>query len=606
MKTKKKKQEQEYSFKHTIQFFAIFFLVLLSLYTIETFAYPQTQYSFQDMSQDTVLIKIKNNTYTLDIETLFQTQSDIQDSPTHVGFFRGFVMWLGVSIGYPPKHILNTDYLTKNIQEWSEKEDIKAPETGYIEFTGTTLRYVKPRSGAKIDEKHLSWKLYTLLRNKERKRNYTIYPRIKQKQSPIDPTHFDILVHQTNRLLESGITLHNKTLGIFHHIDGIDIPTLISFEPNTKTRRFDITINETPLYDILQIYETDPVNASVVIEDNFYTKVSPSRRGTQINREKTTANILQIFETRQSSTDIVLTEISPDITTQDLENLEINHLVSSFTTHYSCCEARTRNIQRFSERVHGTIVKPQETVHLNKLVGRRTQEGGFEPAGTIVQGVLVETTGGGVSQFATTLFNALYWGGYTINSHTPHSRYFTRYPEGVEATISWPQPDLVFTNNTNSGMYIHTNAQDTFLTVSIFGNNDGRILTGKHHHGNTNITIVEEGASDARKVSSQVSEREHTGEPRQVYFINPDLPPQTIHTIKHGRPAFKVQVERTVTQHNTQDVWTRDVLYLAEDTEFETPSCDIVPPEGYCTTQEDQEEKKKQIEEFYQKLEDTF
>lgn len=601
-----KKQKQEYLLKHTIQFFVIFFLVLLSIYTIKTFVYPQTQYTFQDMSQDIILIKIKNNTYTLDTETLFQAQSDAQDSSTHVGFFRGFVMWLGISIGYPPEHILNTAYLTKNIQEWSEKEDIKAPETGYIEFIGTTLQYDKPQSGAKIDEKHLSWKLYTLLRNKEQKRDYTIYPRIKQKQNPIDPTYFNILVDRTNKALQSGITLHNKTLDISHHIDGTNIPTLISFKPNTKTRRFDITINEKLLYNMLQIYETEPINANIIIEDDLYAKVSPSRRGTEINKEKTIANILQIFETPQSSTEMVLTEISPDITTQDLENLEINHLVSSFTTYYSCCESRTQNIQKFSEIVHGTIVKPQETVHLNKLVGRRTPERGFEPAGTIVQGVLVETTGGGVSQFATTLFNALYWGGYTINSHTPHSRYFTRYPEGIEATISWPQPDIVFTNNTNSGMYIHTDARDTFLTVSIFGNNDGRILTGNHRHGNTNITIVEEGSSDARKVSSQVSEREYTGEPRQVYFINPDLPPQTIHTIKHGRPAFKLQVERTVTQHNTQDVWTQDVLYLAEDAEFEIPSCDIVPPEGYCTTQEDQEEKKKQIEKFYQKLEDTF
>ena len=56
--------------------------------------------------------------------------------------------------------------------------------------------------------------------------------------------------------------------------------------------------------------------------------------------------------------------------------------------------------------------------------------------------------GGGVSQFATTMFNAAYFAGLDIDESQAHSEYFDRYPRGREATMGFPEPDLRFTNNT--------------------------------------------------------------------------------------------------------------------------------------------------------------
>ena len=53
-----------------------------------------------------------------------------------------------------------------------------------------------------------------------------------------------------------------------------------------------------------------------------------------------------------------------------------------------------------------------------------------------------EAVGGGISQFATTLFNAAFFAGLDIPEYQSHSIYITRYPYGREATLSYPAPDL--------------------------------------------------------------------------------------------------------------------------------------------------------------------
>ena len=100
--------------------------------------------------------------------------------------------------------------------------------------------------------------------------------------------------------------------------------------------------------------------------------------------------------------------------------------------------------------MNGLIVKPGETVSVNAVIGPRTSKNGFVPAPTIEEGEMVETVGGGISQFATTLYNALFYGGYDIIERQPHTYWFPRYPMGHEATLSYPKPDLIFRNDTEA------------------------------------------------------------------------------------------------------------------------------------------------------------
>ncbi len=142
--------------------------------------------------------------------------------------------------------------------------------------------------------------------------------------------------------------------------------------------------------------------------------------------------------------------------------------VSSFTTPHSCCENRVINIQNMADIVRGYYLIPGQIISLNEYVGPRTEEKGFVPAGAIRSGHLVPEIGGGVSQFATTIFNAAYFAGLDFIQYQAHSLYFSRYPFGREATISNPAPDLVFENTTDYPVLIWTSYTPTSITVSMY------------------------------------------------------------------------------------------------------------------------------------------
>jgi len=142
--------------------------------------------------------------------------------------------------------------------------------------------------------------------------------------------------------------------------------------------------------------------------------------------------------------------------------------VGEFTTPHSCCQSRVVNIQRFADLVRGAYLLPGEILSLNEHVGVRTRENGFVAAGAIRSGSLTDEIGGGVSQFATTIFNAAYFAGMDFETYRSHSLYFSRYPFGREATISNPTPDLVLSNTTNYPVLIWTSYTDRSITVTMY------------------------------------------------------------------------------------------------------------------------------------------
>ena len=100
------------------------------------------------------------------------------------------------------------------------------------------------------------------------------------------------------------------------------------------------------------------------------------------------------------------------------------------------------------------MLKPGETFSLNDTVGERTAANGFAKGFIISDGVFKEDFGGGVSQVATTTFNAAFFAGLEDVEHKPHSFYIDRYPVGREATVAWGEVDLRFKNTTPYGVYI--------------------------------------------------------------------------------------------------------------------------------------------------------
>ena len=166
--------------------------------------------------------------------------------------------------------------------------------------------------------------------------------------------------------------------------------------------------------------------------------------------------------------DLPLEEVPPALSTDQLNALGLKEVVASFTTKHKAGEARVTNIHRMADLVRGTIIRPGEVFSINQLVGQRTEEKGFVFAPAIAEGVHEDEVGGGVSQFATTLFNASFFAGLDFVQYQSHSLYISRYPYGREATLGWPGPDLQIRNTTPYGILIWPSYTNSSLTVTLF------------------------------------------------------------------------------------------------------------------------------------------
>ena len=172
----------------------------------------------------------------------------------------------------------------------------------------------------------------------------------------------------------------------------------------------------------------------------------------------------------------------------------ISEAIGEFATPYNAGDApRTQNLTRGAELVNGTVVKPGEVFSLEKVLGEVDGEHGFAAAGVIQNGEHVDAMGGGLSQVATTVFNAGFEAGMDDTEHHPHQYYFERYPAGREATLWTGNLDMKFTNSTPhavlvqawlDGEQIHVRMWSTkYYDVSITSSERSNFRPVRTEHG---------------------------------------------------------------------------------------------------------------------------
>lgn len=166
--------------------------------------------------------------------------------------------------------------------------------------------------------------------------------------------------------------------------------------------------------------------------------------------------------------DLPMKDVAPKTTKADIPDTGIKEVTGSFTTRYPAGQPRVTNIHLIADLTRGMVIKPGETFSINDRVGRRTEEKGFVVDHVIVDGKFAEAVGGGISQYATTLFNAAFFGGLDFGEYQSHSIYIDRYPYGREATVSFPHPDLQIKNTTPYGVLVWPTYTNTSLTITLY------------------------------------------------------------------------------------------------------------------------------------------
>jgi vancomycin resistance protein YoaR len=160
--------------------------------------------------------------------------------------------------------------------------------------------------------------------------------------------------------------------------------------------------------------------------------------------------------------------LPPKLSTEQANALGITTKISTFTTGGFAPDSG-QNIRRVAEEVNGAIVRPGETFSLNKYTGPRNAAAGYVEAGIIDHGRPGRGIGGGISQFATTIYNASYFAGMTDIEHKEHSYYISRYPAAREATVFEGAIDVKFRDDSSTGVLIQTAWTPTSITVTFWG-----------------------------------------------------------------------------------------------------------------------------------------
>jgi vancomycin resistance protein YoaR len=273
-----------------------------------------------------------------------------------------------------------------------------------------------------------------------------------------------------------------------------------------------------------------PVDATVRLVDGR-PRVVPSKPGVTFEPEDITSTFLELVA-RPEGERVLEVEAQvdeADFTTREARELGIKEEVSEFTTYFPYAEYRNINIGRAAELVNGTLLKPGETFSLNGTVGERTRENGFTTGFIISGGIFKEDLGGGVSQMATTTFNAMFFAGLKDIEHKPHSFYIDRYPVGREATVAWPTVDLSFQNDTDHGVLI-----ESFVTPST-----------PSSQGSVTVRMYSTKIWD---ISASNSERYAYVGPGTRTLDTPDCYPNT------GYSGFQIDVTRIFRQHGESEI----------------------------------------------------
>ena len=214
--------------------------------------------------------------------------------------------------------------------------------------------------------------------------------------------------------------------------------------------------------------EKRPTDATVTLVGGR-PRVVPAVVGTRYDVAKVQAAVLPALTSPGRTATVVPVRTQPEVTTAMARSWGVTDVVSSFSTAFPVNPPRTTNITIAARTLDGTLVKPGETFSLNGVLGQRTGAKGYQKAPVINGGRLETDYGGGVSQVSTTVFNAAFFAGVRIEQHTPHSFYISRYPEGREATVSWPDVDNRWTNDSGKAILIRSQVSGNEVTVTFYG-----------------------------------------------------------------------------------------------------------------------------------------
>ena len=229
----------------------------------------------------------------------------------------------------------------------------------------------------------------------------------------------------------------------------------------------------------------EPVNAQLEFKKGKVEMFSLSHEGIALQIEKSIGEINKVVFIEKNYKDnsekeievqMIVKKVQPEITTESIDNMGITAILATGESNfYGSPKNRRHNIAVGAGKFNGILIGPEDEFSFNKALGGVGPREGYLPELVIKKGETVPEYGGGLCQVSTTTFRAAVKAGLEITERRNHAYPVQYYnPQGTDATIYPPHPDLRFKNNTPAYILIQTRIEGNRLFFDFYGSDDKR------------------------------------------------------------------------------------------------------------------------------------
>lgn len=274
-------------------------------------------------------------------------------------------------------------------------------------------------------------------------------------------------------------------------------------------------------------------DAKFKMENGRVSMFSLSKKGIELDQEKSLEKIIDFFRhengifLQEKELALPYKEISPDLSIDSIDSMGIKDLIGQGKSNFrGSTNSRIHNIKVATARFNGLLIKPKEEFSFVKILGEVDGEHGYLPELVIKKDKTEPEFGGGICQVSTTAFRAAIYSGLEITARRNHAYPVSYYnPQGMDATVYVPRPDLRFVNNTPGYILIQTEISGTELTFNFYGTSDGRKVEVD------GPTILEKNADGSMKTtfSQKVIDKDNNVIINDVFNSNYDSPSKYPH-----------------------------------------------------------------------------
>lgn len=218
-------------------------------------------------------------------------------------------------------------------------------------------------------------------------------------------------------------------------------------------------------------YNIEAVDAAMTRENGVFHVIA-GQTGHVVNVDASVAQVIDTLASWNRESISIPLQVDVDEPRGKTEDLEkVKNVLGTYTTSFSSSGSeRSGNVRNGTRLINSTLLYPGDSFSAYEKVNPFTEENGYYLAGSYLNGMVVESLGGGICQVTSTLYNAVIRAELQIDERYNHSMIVGYVQLSSDAAISGTSKDFKFTNNLEYPIYIESyTTDDKKITFNIYG-----------------------------------------------------------------------------------------------------------------------------------------